>query len=194
MKPDRAKGFSGKRWPQIQSEIQAFIRLLQKEDVRSYLEIGCLYGDTFHAVGMALPEGSTLVAVDLPGTKRGVIGGGKHKDSGDYLRGAAADLTKHGRAAHVIIGDSHAPETIEAARAFAPFDAVFIDGDHTPEGCLADWNDYGSMGRIVGFHDICGDNYRADVRTVYREVRAGKRWTEFANNDPKGGIGVLWRS
>jgi predicted O-methyltransferase YrrM len=190
---DRIKGFSGKRWPQLQSEFRPFLKLLQREGVRRYLEIGCLHGDTFHAVGMALPEDSTLVAVDLPATKRGVEGAGRHKDSADWLRAAAADLHKHGRNAHVIIGNSHDAQTIALAAAHAPYDAVFIDGDHTIEGATADWENYGPMGRIVAFHDISGEKFRADVRKVWRQAREGLRWEEFVSDDVRGGIGVLWR-
>jgi hypothetical protein len=192
MEKDRAKGFSGKRWPQLQSEFRPFVELLKAENVRSYLEIGCLYGDTFHAVGMALPEGSALVAVDLPGTKRGIEGAGRHKDSADYLRAAAADLHKHGRNAHVIIGNSHDAGTINRVAWHAPFDAVFIDGDHTYEGALKDWEAYGPMGRLVAFHDISGEKYRADVRKVWHAAREGRRWQEFVSDDVRGGIGVLW--
>ncbi len=194
-KRDRAKGFSGKGWPQLQSEFRPFVEMLKAEGVRSWLEIGCLYGDTFHAVGMALPEGSTLVAVDLPGTKRGIPGAGRHKDSADYLRRAAADLHERGQNVHVIIGDSHDRAIIAAARRCGPFDAVLIDGDHTLEGARQDWEAYGAMGRIVAFHDISGEKYRADVRKVWHEAReSALRWQEFVSDDVRGGIGVLWRS
>src|SRR5688572_2785031 len=125
MKDDR-KGFSGKRWPQYQEEIDAFIALLQGEGVRSYLEIGCRYGDTFHAVGKALPKGSRLVAVDLPDTNRGKPIG-KYGDSESYLRRAGKDLNSD-HDVHVFIGNSQAPEVVAAVAALGPYDAVMIDG------------------------------------------------------------------
>lgn len=190
MRPDRRLGFSGQKWPQSTSEIDEFVALLVEEGVRSYLEIGSLYGDTFHYVGMALPEGSGLVAVDLPGWKHGQPIG-KHGQSGKHLKLAARDLVKNGRDARVIIGNSHDPATIARVTEHAPFDAIMIDGDHTPEGAMADWLDYGSMGRIVAFHDIVGI---PDVTGVWHQAREGKRWREIVSGEAKNGIGVLWRS
>ena len=117
-------GFSGKPWPQYQFEIQGFIDLLVSEGVRSYLEIGCRYGDTWHAVGSALPKGSRIVALDLPGAKSGFEHKGGHQDSGDYLELAAEDLRKKGQDAIVIIGNSHQKETVTVIQKLAPFDAI----------------------------------------------------------------------
>jgi predicted O-methyltransferase YrrM len=188
MRRDRRLGFSGKRWPQLVSELDAFVDLLAAEGVRSYLEIGALYGDTFHHIGMSLPKGAHLVAADLPGWKRGQPIG-RHGGSGEYLKAAARDLKKRGREAHIIFGDSHDAETIAEVSKHAPFDAIMIDGDHTPKGAMADWQDYGQMGRIVAFHDIAGI---PDVTKVWETVRKGNRWKEIISPDRQGGIGVIW--
>ena len=79
--PKKIRGFSGTKWPQFQDEIQSFIGFLKDKDVKSYLEVGCRHGDTFHAVGVALPKGSLLVAIDLPGARSGKQKGGKFPDS-----------------------------------------------------------------------------------------------------------------
>jgi len=188
MRRDRRLGFSGQKWPQIASELDAFVALLRDEGVRSYLEIGALYGDTFHHVGMSLPEGARLVAADLPGWKHGAPIG-RHGGSGEHLKAAARDLTKRNRFAHVIIGNSHDGAVIAEVGRHGPFDAVMIDGDHTPEGALADWLSYGPMGRIVAFHDIAGI---AAVAALWQEARKGKRSRELVSGEAKGGIGVLW--
>lgn len=189
MKPDRAIGFSGRKWPQNQSELAEFVDLLKAERVRSYLEIGALHGDTFHHVGMALPEGSRLVAVDLPGWKHGQPIG-KHKDSAIALNAAINDLRRHGRDAHAFIGDSHAAGVVEDVRIFSPFDAVLVDGDHTDLGCRADWENYGPMARIIAFHDITGI---PAVRKVFHEAREGKQWREIVSGmSNKGGFGIVW--
>lgn len=177
------KGFSGKRWPQDESEITGFIELLVAEKIRSYLEIGCRNGDTFHAVGSRLPVGSLLVAVDKP--KR--VG-----SSEAFLEAAASDLRARGREAVVIFGDSHAPETVERVRGHGPFDAVFIDGDHSEAGVNADWQNYGPMGRIVAFHDVRGKQIPTFPMQTFVRARAGRRWIEFCESAHYG-IGVLWR-
>ncbi|MFP4538472.1 MAG: class I SAM-dependent methyltransferase [Dichotomicrobium sp.] len=190
MKHEFVTGFSGRKWPQVQSELAEFIALLQAEGVRSYLEIGCLYGDTFHAVGMALPEGARLVAVDLPGWKHGQPIG-RHPHSGEYLKRAGADLSRRGRKVDVLLGDSHDVEVVNAVAALGPFDAVLIDGDHTPEGCAEDWRDYGPLGRIVAFHDIAGI---PAVRSVFETARQNRLWREIVAGEPKGGIGIVWNT
>ena len=51
---------------QCRSELEAFIALLQKEEVKSYLEIGGKYGGSLWPIANALPIGSRVVCCDLP--------------------------------------------------------------------------------------------------------------------------------
>lgn len=188
-------GFSGKPWPQYQFEIQGFIDLLVAENVRSYLEIGCRYGDTWHAIGSALEKGSRLVALDLPGAKSGFEKKGGHQDSGDYLKLAAVDLVDQGQQAVYIIGNSHKRETIAAAQSYAPFDAILIDGDHTAAGVQADWEAYSSMGRIIAFHDIAGSGkWALQIRPIFRLLSKTLRHTTIVHDNLRRGIGVVWRN
>lgn len=189
--PEKIRGFSGTKWPQFQEEIQAFIKLLQDSGVKSYLEVGCRHGDTFHAVGLALPKGSLLVAVDLPGARSGKHTGGKSPGSYKALHRAARDLKRRGQKTVVIIGDSHSSEVIESTRKYSPFDAVFIDGDHSLDGVRDDWHDYGPMGNLVAFHDIHAEDKGPVV--LFNELKQEHRYEEFAFYD-RGGIGVVWRS
>jgi hypothetical protein len=188
--PGKIRGFSGTKWPQFQEEIQGFIKFLQEQGVKSYLEVGCRHGDTFHAVGKALSEGSLLVAVDLPGARSGKLTGGICPNSDKWLMRAAKYLKKRGQITHVIIGDSHDPEIVSQVKEFAPFDAIFIDGDHTFEGAKADWRNYGPMSNLVAFHDIHADN--KGCASLYNELKEQYKHTEFAYYD-RGGIGIIWR-
>ena len=188
--PKKIRGFSGTKWPQFPQEIQEFIRLLKNTDVKSYLEIGCRHGDTFHAVGLALPKGSLLVAVDLPGARSGKHTAGKCPNSGKALHRAASDLKKRGQKAIVIIGDSHSNEVIESVSKYSPFDAVFIDGDHSLDGVRADWRNYGPMGTLVAFHDIRAGKDKG--ASLFNELKQQYKYTEVAFYD-RGGIGVLWK-
>ena len=188
--PPKIRGFSGTKWPQFPQEIQEFIRLLKDSGVKSYLEIGCRHGDTFHAVGRVLPKGSLLVAVDLPGARSGKCTGGKFPGSDKALHYAASDLKKRGQNAVVIIGDSHSGEVIKAISKYSPFDAIFIDGDHSFEGVRADWRNYGLMGTLIAFHDIRAEEKGA--ASLFNELKQQYKHTEFAFYD-RGGIGVIWK-
>ena len=187
--PPKIIGFSGAKWPQYQDEIQGFISFLKEKGVKSYLEVGCRHGDTLHAVGLALPKGSLLVAVDLPGARSGKKTGGKSPNSYKALHRAASDLKKRGQKAIVILGDSHDSKVVESVRKYAPFDAIFIDGDHSFDGVKADWINYGPMGNLVAFHDISAED--KGCIQLFNELKQTYNHTEFAYYD-RGGIGVVW--
>ena len=55
-----------------------------------------------------------------------------------------------------LVGDTHLQETLDMVNDYAPFDCVFIDGDHSTEGVKMDFEMYSPLvrkGGIVGFHD-----------------------------------------
>jgi predicted O-methyltransferase YrrM len=188
------------KWPPIQDEREhaAFIKILTDEGVRSYLEIGSMFGCSLWKVATALPKGSRIVCVDnmvdSPGAR-------------DSLADCIAELNAVGYDASWIDADSTNPATVALVRAQAPFDALFIDGCHAAEYVMADWTNYGPMARIVGFHDINwnstwvgkrGNRYtesQMGVPKVWNEIKQGQRFKEFkyhARNNYYG-IGVLWR-
>jgi predicted O-methyltransferase YrrM len=183
---------------QDKNELAAFIAILRAESVRSYLEIGSLFGGSLWRIAVALPKGSRVVAVDAMA---------HHPDAKDDLAACITELRSTGYDAHFICGDSTDPETIARVADFAPFDAVFIDGCHAPEYVEADWNNYGPMARIVAFHDInwnetwrsrrgnTPDATRMGAPKFWDEVKQGRRFEEFRLYPPNNyyGIGVLWR-
>jgi hypothetical protein len=190
-------GFSGESWPQYREEIERFIALLLRENVRSFLEIGCRYGDTLHAVGMALPEGSRLTGVDW-GKSFVREGGRRRREPSEFKRGrlmrCAAALTENGRRTDIVIGDSRATGTRQMAMLGGPYDAVFIDGDHSRAGVEIDWRNYGPMSRkIVAFHDVCSDGSRlTGPGALFRELAATRRHETISVDPKRRGIGVLW--
>lgn len=179
------------------SEFDQFCKVLVDEKVRSYLEIGCWSGGTIQMVAAnVLPRGSRIVAVDKP-----------FKPTKEFhLRQTINGLCAKGYDAKVFIGDSTDPKIIAAAQACGPYDAVFIDGDHRLEYVKSDWEHYGTMGRIVGFHDIARDlpadaqGGPHEVASFWRDFKNGYRHEEFISESSrtgaKGGafgIGVVWR-
>jgi cephalosporin hydroxylase len=179
-------------------ELQAFINILKQENVRSYLEIGSKHGGSLWHVALALPKGSRIVSVDLP------HGDGSFKDSEPNLKQCCVALMRKGYDVRVVLGNSIEPKTVEEVRAHGPFDACFIDANHTEPYVRADWANYGPMARIVAFHDIgwvtgdrqMGKKMPIQVPEVWAEIKNGYRWQEFKFHHTKrdNGIGVLWRS
>jgi predicted O-methyltransferase YrrM len=173
---------------QAEAEITAFCDLLVREGVRSYLEIGSKFGGSLWRVANALPKGSRIVSLD-------------QNVNGPDLQNCINDLNGSGYNAWLIPLNSTSSEAIERACALGPYDAVFIDGDHKPPGVWSDWNNYGSMGRIVGFHDIGwrrGPDWvgkRIDVPGIWDEIKQRYRFEEIKldKSGKNNGIGVLWR-
>jgi predicted O-methyltransferase YrrM len=174
---------------QAEAEIAAFCDLLAREGVKSYLEIGSKFGGSLWRVANALPKGSRIVSIDL-------------NRNGTSLQECINALNGSGYDAWLIPLDSTLPEAIQRAKGLGPYDALFIDGDHRPDGVWADWHNYSAMARIVGFHDIgwkrSPDNPKAKsiaVPEIWDEIKQPYRHEEIklcptGNNN---GIGVLWR-
>lgn len=170
-------------------EIAAFAKLLADAGVKSFLEIGSKYGGSLRVITEALPKSSRVVSVDL----------GRN---GPALGETISELKQAGYDARPITGNSTHDNTVNAARALGPYDAVFIDGDHRMPGLEADWNNYGPMGKIIGFHDIA---WKRDagwpgpqilVPGFWDSLKIRYRHTEIkmCETGCNAGIGVLWRN
>lgn len=170
----------------LQQNPKEFAALLKiASECRSILEIGSCLGGSTVELAHAMPKGSRIIAIDLCKPKKFPT----DLDVEAYLMGRVDELRAEGYDAHLIVGDSKEPIIAMAAQSLAPFDLVFIDGDHSQEGCSADWLSYGHLGKIVAFHDIKGC---PGVTTVWNELKTKYRTQEYIEGRDMG-IGVLWR-
>lgn len=176
---------------QNEGEIARFTDILVREGVTSYLEIGSKFGGSLNRVARALPKGSRIVSVDLPHGER---------SSEPHLVACVKALWADGYDARLLLGDSTSAEVIERVAALGPFDAVFIDANHTLPYVTKDWETYGPMARIVAFHDISfvprGDRagrLPIDVPQFWDSIKGGYRHEEIKLEQDNNGIGVLWR-
>lgn len=187
----RSKTRSGMKSGQMKYELDGLIKALSDNGVRSYLEVGARYGDTFYDVMRSLPIGSRGVCVDLPASLWGSDGTLPHLES------ACAELQTIGYDITLITGDSQHPEIVAMVEALGPFDACLIDADHRYDGCMKDWRNYGHLAQMVAFHDIAGHGQRhsagidVEVPRVWHEVR-GERYSEIVANRSTMGIGITW--
>lgn len=179
---------------QVEAEIDALGALFYDEGVRSFLEIGSKFGGSLTRLAGALPATTRVVSVDLPkGTKA-------WRESEIALKTAIIGLQQQGYDAHLVWGDSTAPDVIAQVRALGPFDACFFDGNHTRSYVERDFASYGPMSRILAFHDIAWrrasewEGVRIDVPQFWDEVKKRYRHKEFrmCPTGKNNGIGVLW--
>lgn len=183
---------------QVNAEIDALADVFRKEGVRSFLEIGSKFGGSLERLANAMPTGSRVVSVDLPRGTRA------WPQSEAELKATVGRLRLKGYDTHLIWGDSTAPDVVAKVKDLGPFDAVFIDANHTTPFLWKDWENYGSIGKIVAFHDIAWhrapdwkEGIRIDVPEFWHVIKfAWKRVEEFkfCPTGKNNGIGVLWRA
>ncbi len=182
---------------QCESEITGLIDILVRENVRRFLEIGSRYGGSLWRIANALPLGSLIVSCDS-----GSGMGGNKTGQQEALRDCILELKRIGYNAHLIVGDSQLDTIIKQVTHFAPWDACFIDGDHELRGVTRDWKNYGSLSRIVAFHDAgwqMPPGYKnskvVEVPTLWNELKRTHRHEEFFDRSTgyNYGIGVLWQ-
>lgn len=171
--------------PQNPEELTQMLKLIQGK--RSLLEIGSSFGGTLKYMASVMPRGSKVVVVDLACDDTP-----KFLNPLATLRENCRKLALLGANVELFIGDSHDKATVEGVKRYAPFDFVFIDGDHSYEGVKQDWENYGPMGKMVGFHDVfC----LPDVKRLWDEIKeTGVKTEEYvATQEPKFGIGIVFK-
>jgi predicted O-methyltransferase YrrM len=176
-------------------EIDAFIDVLRAEGVTRFLEVGSRFGGSLDRIARSMPVGSRVVSCD---SGKGM--GGGRLGAQRSLRQVVADLVADGYDAHLVIGHSQLPAIVSKVKAFGPYDAVFIDGDHQLKGVTQDWENYGTDAAIVGFHDIAWrepegfPSYakKVEVPALWARLREQFEHHEFIDHEYNYGIGVLW--
>lgn len=180
-------------------EMAEFLRRVERIAPTSYLEIGCKFGGLVWAVAHKMARQSTIVGIDLPNGPHG------RSDSEQSLMECFHALRRDGYNAHLLIGDSTSPSVINQVKQFKCFDLIFIDANHTEKFVRADWTNYGTMGKVVCFHDIAAGPRKPgrlpiEVPKVWAELKTTLRdradFDEIRLDETRNdnGIGIVqWR-
>lgn len=175
---------------QVPTELAAFLYCLQKIRFKNYLEIGVAAG------GMTRIMCDILDIDDVYTIDFGIHPSISSERNLFALVNNVAQLKCAGEY-YPFIGDSHSKEAhrfLEESE--AKFDLVFIDGDHTPEGVLADLmliQHFLKPNAIIAIHDIAScDGPRAlhndIINGVYPELKVVQ--TFVSAQQQVQGIGV----
>lgn len=158
--------------------------------VERFLEIGSYNGNSLLAAvssGLMI-SGGIIRSIDL----------GNHNTE-HALRNVCRHLSGNGYDAACRIANSASYESVKWAQQWAPYDLIFVDGDHSYDGVKQDWMLYGNMGAIIAFHDVCSNHEPGPVK-LWNEIKNGHRSAEKVA-DPRHqiiaigqqGIGIIWR-
>ncbi len=138
-----AKWTGGYYIQQDPKEFAELVELLHGFEYRNYLAIGIAAGGTERFICENARVGGVYVIDD-----------GKHPN----FKKSGANLSIPGFLSSAFIGDSHSIKAALQLKAWnRSFNLVGIDGDHSPQGVLQDWEmvqPYLAPGALVWFHDI----------------------------------------
>lgn len=165
--------------PQELASLATRVRALEPKVI---VEIGCDAGGTLWLWRNLCPEADTI-GIDLP---NGMFASGHPLDAGG---------------AEVIIGDSHTEPTMSRLLwqlNHKPIDFLFIDGDHTFEGVMLDFIQYGPLvrkGGLIAFHDVLEhpSNGAVGVHRLWKMLVSERGGALALIAEPRtwGGIGLL---
>jgi predicted O-methyltransferase YrrM len=179
---------------QILSEINELALEVRGRNPRTMLEIGSLEGYTLSRWCESLTPGATIVSIDLlvpDSDARFPVQLSGH-------RGAwGVTASKCGHAFCMLSGNSRDSRLASLAAANAPFQFIFVDGDHSYEGVRSDWLTYFPMladRAIIAFHDIGVNEPHSGVNRLWNEIKADFRYREILHC-PFGtkGIGIIYK-
>ncbi len=124
-------------------ELWQVVQELQRRDAHSMIEVGVSRGGSMRIWSAAL-QGGNIIGIDNED---------RITSSNQPIFWDFTDNITY------IVGDSHSPEVIRQVADVlqdTKVDFLWVDGDHSYEGCKADFNNYQHfvrLGGLIGIHD-----------------------------------------
>ena len=151
---------------QYPNQLAPFIKWLCNVKVNSYLEIGCRWGGTFVVVSEILKRNNPhmkLIACDLIPESNVLI---------EYRKHAEFEYTTYPSGSSEF--SFYVGKDIEM---------VFIDGDHSYDGCLRDWSLFKNNPKTkhIVFHDIDSSEC-VSVGRIWKQIKE-EHSNEFVFNE-----------
>lgn len=178
---------------QHREEIERFVKWL-KLPLGHVLEIGTLHGGTSTLWG-ALSTGM-VISIDLP---MGVFGGADHNLSVGRCQLRNAQLKNRNPRFIGLLEDSHHASTVDIVASLLGedrLDLLFIDGDHSLEGVMRDYELYKPFVKrngVIAFHDVNDTEFHHQagcfVDVLWNKLEGDKQ--VFTIDAAWGGIGVI---
>ncbi len=179
-------------FPQNDFEFKSFTSIIQNYFSQPiiFVEIGSRQGGSLLMTSMFLPTGSITISIDLPNGPWGFEG------TENDLKNVADIIQSNGIETHVILGSSHDESTVNKLVTLLKgrkIDLLFVDGDHSHDGVLNDWNiyrNYLKRNSLVAFHDILKNEKLQSVQVwkLWERLRSEYNFIEFVS---QYGIGLI---
>ena len=146
------------------------IKQIMGESCKTYLEIGTLFGGSI-AMLMQSEYETLFIGIDL----FNYYGRDTDPNTGIEVSMLTADNNisnnnPNGYRWRLFKGDSHLARNIEYIKLlYPPLDLLFIDGDHSKKGVIADFNNYSplvSKGGVIVFDNYGDPNWQGVKKAV----------------------------
>ncbi len=142
--------------------------LMTLGEVNKVLEIGTAEGRTMRMLSKIASPNSLFRCID---PDIGVMSEEWRKNA-DFLRSQGHDVDRY-------YHSSGGELAWNWAKQWAPYDLIFIDGDHSYEGVVADFSLYHRFGERIAFHDI----NHPDEGEGGKDFGVNRFWNELKHRD-----------
>jgi len=178
---------------QIKNEIITTLKVLSQFPLKVIVEIGTGDGGTLFLLTKIANPNAKIISIDL---LNGPFGGEAFPEWKGKLFEA---FTTHNQKIYIIRENSHEEATLQKVKYILgddKIDFLLIDGDHTYDGVMKDFEFYRTLvssDGIIGFHDI-SRGHEVQVFRFWNEIKSKFPSIEILDNDNAHhyGIGLLF--